>query len=89
MLLPQIRTLGRRQQQRVPHHPSSQLHLQALLAADHAGNDDHLEEYISTGDANHYQSLIVQPMHTNGEWSKISDTHCFKQSVSSKNGRVA
>jgi hypothetical protein len=81
MLLPQIRTLGRRQQQRVPHHPSSQLHLQALLAADHAGNDDHLEEYISTGDANHYQSLIVQPMHTNGESGAKSATHIVSNKV--------
>jgi hypothetical protein len=32
----------------------------ALLAADHAGNDDHPEEHISTSDAVHYQSLIVQ-----------------------------
>jgi hypothetical protein len=32
----------------------------ALLAADHAGNDDHPEEHISTGDIDHYQSLIVQ-----------------------------
>jgi hypothetical protein len=31
-----------------------------LLAADHAGNDDHLEEHISTSDADHYQNLIVQ-----------------------------
>jgi hypothetical protein len=27
---------------------------------DHAGNDDHPEENIGTGDANHYESLIVQ-----------------------------
>jgi hypothetical protein len=32
----------------------------ALLAANHAGNDDHPEEHISTGDAYHYQSIIVQ-----------------------------
>jgi hypothetical protein len=32
----------------------------ALLAADHAGNDDHPEEHISAGDADYYQSLIVQ-----------------------------
>jgi hypothetical protein len=31
----------------------------ALLAADHAGNDDHPEEHIGTGDADHYESLIV------------------------------
>jgi hypothetical protein len=34
----------------------------ALLAADHAGNDDHPEEHIGTGDADHYESLIVQRM---------------------------
>jgi hypothetical protein len=34
----------------------------ALLAADHAGNDDHPKEYISTGDTDHYKSLIVQRM---------------------------
>jgi hypothetical protein len=33
-----------------------------LLVADHTGNDDHPEEHISTGDADHYQSLIVQRM---------------------------
>jgi hypothetical protein len=32
----------------------------ALLAADHAGNDDHPEEHISASDADYYQSLIVQ-----------------------------
>jgi hypothetical protein len=32
----------------------------ALLAADHAGNDNHPEEHIGTGDADHYESLIVQ-----------------------------
>jgi hypothetical protein len=31
-----------------------------LLAADHAGNDDHPEEHICTDDVDHYQSLIVQ-----------------------------
>jgi hypothetical protein len=34
----------------------------ALLTADHAGNDDHREEHIGTGDADHYESLIVQRM---------------------------
>jgi hypothetical protein len=34
----------------------------ALLADDHAGNDDHPEELIGTGDADHYGSLIVQPV---------------------------
>jgi hypothetical protein len=34
----------------------------ALPAADHAGNDYHPEEHISTDDADHYQSLIVQRM---------------------------
>jgi hypothetical protein len=32
----------------------------ALHADDHAGNDDHPEEHIGTGDADHYESLIVQ-----------------------------
>jgi hypothetical protein len=32
----------------------------ALLASDHAGNDDHPEEHIGTGDTDHYESLIVQ-----------------------------
>jgi hypothetical protein len=32
----------------------------ALLAADHAGNDDWPEEHIGIGDADHYESLIVQ-----------------------------
>jgi hypothetical protein len=31
----------------------------SLLAADRAGNDDHPEEHIGTGDADHYASLIV------------------------------
>jgi hypothetical protein len=31
-----------------------------LLADDHEGNDDHLEKHIGTGDADHYESLIVQ-----------------------------
>jgi hypothetical protein len=34
----------------------------ALLAADYAGNDDHPKEHIGTGDADHYESLIVQCM---------------------------
>jgi hypothetical protein len=34
----------------------------ALLATDHAGNDDHPEEHIGTDDADHYDSLIVQRM---------------------------
>jgi hypothetical protein len=32
----------------------------ALLGANHVGNDDHPEEHISTGDIDHYGSLIVQ-----------------------------
>jgi hypothetical protein len=32
----------------------------ALLADDHEGNDDHPKEHIGTGDADHYESLIVQ-----------------------------
>jgi hypothetical protein len=31
----------------------------ALLADGHEGNDDHPEEHIGTGDADHYESLIV------------------------------
>jgi hypothetical protein len=60
----------------------------ALLADDQEGNDDHAEEHIGIGDADHYESLIVQRVHKWREWSKISDTHCFKQCVSSKNGCV-
>jgi hypothetical protein len=60
----------------------------ALLADNHEGNDDHPEEHIGTGDANHYESQIVhRVLYKWREWSK-SVTHCFKQSVSSKNGRV-
>jgi hypothetical protein len=32
----------------------------ALLVADHAGNENHPEEHISTGDTDHYESLIVK-----------------------------
>jgi hypothetical protein len=32
----------------------------AMLAANHAGNGEHPDEHISTSDADHYQSLIVQ-----------------------------
>jgi hypothetical protein len=32
----------------------------ALLAVDHAGNDDHPKEHIGTSDVDHYESLIVQ-----------------------------
>jgi hypothetical protein len=32
----------------------------ALLADDNEGNDDHSEEHIGTGDADHYESLIVR-----------------------------
>jgi hypothetical protein len=49
----------------------------ALLADDQEGNDDHAEEHIGIGDADHYESLIVQRVHKWREWSKISDTHCF------------
>jgi hypothetical protein len=31
----------------------------ALLASEYASNDDHPDQHISTGDADHYQSLIV------------------------------
>jgi hypothetical protein len=62
----------------------------ALLADDHEGNDGHPKEHICTSDADHYESLIVHRVLSTQmrEWSKISDTHCFKQSVSSKNGHV-
>jgi hypothetical protein len=53
----------------------------ALLAADHVGNDDHPEEHISTGDADQYQSLIVQHMHTNGESGVKSATHIVSNKV--------
>jgi hypothetical protein len=32
----------------------------ALLAADHAGSEGHLEEYIDVGEADRYESIIVQ-----------------------------
>jgi Arc/MetJ-type ribon-helix-helix transcriptional regulator len=32
----------------------------ALLATDHAGNEDQIEEHINAGEADHYESLIVQ-----------------------------
>ena len=32
----------------------------ALLAADYAGSEEHIEEHINAGDAEHYESLIVQ-----------------------------
>jgi hypothetical protein len=32
----------------------------ALLVVDHAGSEGHLEEYIDVGEADHYESLIVQ-----------------------------
>jgi hypothetical protein len=32
----------------------------ALLAVDHAGSEGHLEEHIDAGEADHYESLIVQ-----------------------------
>jgi hypothetical protein len=31
----------------------------ALLSAGHVGNDDHPDEYIGTGNADQYESLIV------------------------------
>jgi hypothetical protein len=59
----------------------------ALLADDHEGNDNHPEQHTGTSDADHYESLIVQRVHTLFQTKCV--THCFKQSVSSKNGRVA
>ncbi|MVG17294.1 hypothetical protein EF849_22985, partial [Aeromonas jandaei] len=32
----------------------------ALLATDHAGNEEQIEEHINAGEADHYESLIVQ-----------------------------
>jgi hypothetical protein len=56
-----------------------------LLAADHAGNDDHPKEYISTGDADHYKSLIVQRMlSTQMESGAKSTTHIVSNKVCHK-----
>jgi hypothetical protein len=51
----------------------------ALLVADHAGNDDHREGHIGTGDADHYESLIMQI--TNGESGAKSATHIVSNKV--------
>jgi hypothetical protein len=55
----------------------------ALLAADHAGNDDHPEEHISTDDADHYESLIVQRVLSTqmeraeqNQWHTLFQTMC-------------
>jgi hypothetical protein len=55
----------------------------ALLADDHKGNDDHPEEHIGTGDADHYESLIVQRVlsTTNGESGAKSATHIVSNIV--------
>jgi hypothetical protein len=51
----------------------------ALLADDHKSNDDH----IGTGDADHYESLIVQRVlsTTNGESGAKSATHIVSNKV--------
>jgi hypothetical protein len=52
----------------------------ALLADDHAGNDDHSEEHIGTGDADHYESLIVQRvLSTQMEKVKQNQRHTLLQ----------
>jgi hypothetical protein len=54
----------------------------ALLAADHAGNDDHPEEHIGTGDTDHYESLIVQRvLSTQMESGAKSATHIVSNKV--------
>jgi hypothetical protein len=54
----------------------------ALLEADHASNDDHLEERIGTGDVDHYETLIVQHvLSTQMESGAKSATHIFSNKV--------
>jgi hypothetical protein len=55
----------------------------ALHADDHAGNDDHPEEHIGTGDADHYESLIVQCVLSTqmervdqNQWHTLFQTKC-------------
>jgi hypothetical protein len=51
-------------------------------ADDHEGNDDHPEEHIHTGDADHYESLIVQRMlSTQIESGAKSATHIVSNKV--------
>jgi hypothetical protein len=54
----------------------------ALLADDHEGNDDHPKEHIGTGDADHYENIIVQcAWYTNGESGAKSVTHIVSNKV--------
>jgi hypothetical protein len=54
----------------------------ALLAADHAGNDNHPEEHIGSGDTDHYESLIVQRvLSTQMESGAKSVTHIVSNKV--------
>jgi hypothetical protein len=53
----------------------------ALLVDDHEGNDDHPEEHIRIGFADHYESLIVQRVYTNGENGAKSATHIVSNKV--------
>jgi hypothetical protein len=55
----------------------------ALFAADDAGTKEPPKEQIGADDAEHYESLIVQRV-LSAQMEKaerISDIHCFKQSV--------
>jgi hypothetical protein len=54
----------------------------ALLATDHAGNDDHPKEHIGIGDADYYENLIVQCMlSTQMESGAKSVTHIISNKV--------
>jgi hypothetical protein len=55
----------------------------ALLIDDHEGNDDHPEEHIGIGDADHYESLIVQRVLSTqmerveqNQWHTLFQTKC-------------
>jgi hypothetical protein len=55
----------------------------ALFADDHAGNDDHPKEHIGIGDADHYESLIVQCVLSTqmerveqNQWHTLFQTKC-------------
>jgi hypothetical protein len=62
----------------------------ALLAANHAGNDDHPEEQIGIGVVDHYESLIVQHvLSTQMERVEQNQRHTlFQTKCVIKNGRV-
>jgi hypothetical protein len=60
----------------------------ALLADDHEDNDDHPEEHIGTGDADHYESLNVQRV-LSTQMERVEKNQRLKQCVSSKNGCVS